>query len=272
MCPSRKPPRTAEKTEHGHIRAVALKFSLVISEVRRSDMTTRLWTRFALAFLVLVASAHTTGAATITYSYAGSCTAGCGEVGLDVGDSVSGFIAFRDSELIPGNPYPDPVSFSFVFGGVQLNDTMDVERGLFDYPPPPFPGLPLPAIVPLDLTSFLAQLNIGGSGAAPVPVLAILPDGRWFGTLDGACGGLNCSFVLTRGTFAEGVGAWSTSTATVPEPTTVTLITTGLMGLASFLRRRRGRSSTGIRLHRAPDNRTTEESPFREESSRCVRS
>jgi hypothetical protein len=117
MCPSRKPPRTAEKTEHGHIRAVALKFSLVISEVRRSDMTTRLWTRFALAFLVLVASAHTTGAATITYSYAGSCTAGCGEVGLDVGDSVSGFIAFRDSELIPGNPYPDPVSFSFVFGG-----------------------------------------------------------------------------------------------------------------------------------------------------------
>jgi PEP-CTERM motif len=225
-----------------------LNFSFLISEVRRSDMTTRLWTRSAFAFLVLMASAHTTGAATITYSYAGRCTAECAEVGLAAGDSVSGFIAFRDSELSPGNPYPDPVSFSFVFGGVQLDDTMDVERGLFDYPPPPFPGLPLPAIVPLDLTAFLAELNIGGSGAAPVPVLAILPDGRWLGTLDGACGGLNCSFVLTRGRFAEGLGAWSTSAATVPEPTTITLFTTGLMGLASFLRRHRGRSTTDVRL------------------------
>jgi PEP-CTERM motif len=189
--------------------------------------------------VMLLASSTVTEAAIITYTYSGTCAADCDEVGLNVGDAVTGAIAFLDSELIPGSPYPDPVAFSFHFGTVLLDASMNVEMGLFQFPLPLFPTPPSPAIVPADLTSFVAQLHIGADGAAPIPVLALAPVGGWLGTQDGSCGGLDCSFVFTRGDFASGDGSWSSAVAPVPEPTTLLMLTTGALGLMA--RHRAGR-------------------------------
>jgi PEP-CTERM motif len=205
--------------------------------------------RSALTMVSLLAVSDVTQAAIITYSYAGTCASDCDEVGLNAGDAVTGSIAFLDSELIPGSPYPHPVAFSFQFGSVLLDDTATVEIGLFDYPLPAFPGIPDPALVPADLTSFVAQLHIGATGASPLAVLAIAPVGDWLGTADGSCGGVDCSFVLTRGEFARGEGEWSSASSSVPEPTTLIMLTTGVLGL---LARHRARSRTTTR-HDATD-------------------
>ena len=173
----------------------------------------------------------------ITYTYAGTCTAACDATNA----TVSGSISFLDTALVPGSPYPVPISFALHFGTVDITDATADSFGLFAFPPPPFPGLPVPAIVPIDLTSFVAELHAGEDPVAPATAadgIIITPSGPWLATPTGNCNDAECHFIFARGDPAQGTGAWSGPGATVPEPATVVLFATGLVGTVCMMRRR----------------------------------
>ena len=192
---------------------------------------------FALVFIVAaIGPAHRESHA-ITYTYAGTCTTNCDASNA----TVSGSISFLDSALVPGNPYPAPTSFALHFGIVDITDATADSFGLFASPPPPFPGVPVPAIVPIDLTSFVAELHAGEDPVAPATDndgIIITPSGPWSSTPSGNCNDPECHFIFIRGEAAQGTGEWSSAAATVPEPATLVLLTTGLIGAVLVMRRR----------------------------------
>ena len=184
--------------------------------------------------LMFIASAVGHESWAITYNYSGTCTTACDEIGLTAGDAVSGSISFLDSELVAGSPYPAPSSFSLHFGSVEITDATADSFGLLAFPPPPFPGLAGPAIVPADLTSFTADLHTGEDPQPPATAadgIIIAPSGPWFATPEGNCNDAECHFLFVRGDFAEGSGAWSSSPVSVPEPATAWLLLLGLFGV-----------------------------------------
>lgn len=199
---------------------------------------------FVLLFIaVAIGSSHRQSQA-ITYTYAGTCTFACDAMNA----TVSGSISFLDAALVPGSPYPAPTSFALHFGAVDITDATADSFGLFAFPPPPFPALPVPALVPTDLTSFEAELHAGEDPVSPATAadgIIIAPSGPWISTPSGNCNDPQCHFIFVRsGDPARGTGAWSGPTATVPEPATVVLLTTGLMGTACLMRgrgRKKGR-------------------------------
>jgi hypothetical protein len=192
---------------------------------------------FVLVFLIGAVGPTQRESHAITYTYAGTCTINCDASNA----TVSGSISFPDSALVPGNPYPAPTSFALHFGIVDITDATADSFGLFAFPPPPFPGLPVPAIVPTDLTSFVAELHAGEDPVAPATAadaIVIAPSGPWSATPTGNCNDPECRFIFVRGFPAEGTGSWSSVAATVPEPTTLILFTTGLIATTLVIRRR----------------------------------
>ena len=179
----------------------------------------------------------------ITYTYTGVCTTECGDVGLVAGNAVSGSITFLDAALVPGSPYPAPSSFLLHFGSVVITDTTADSFGLFAVPLPPFPGLPTPAIVPADLSSFVAELHVGEDPIAPATAadgLLIAPSGEWIGSTAANCNDAECHFLFTRGDPARGTGAWSVGAVAVPMPATLSVLGIAMLGTA-WLARARGR-------------------------------
>ena len=177
----------------------------------------------------------------ITYTYTGVCTTECGDVGLIAGDPVSGSITFLDAALVPGSPYPAPSSFLLHFGSVVISDATADSFGLFAVPLPPFPGLPTPAIVPADLSSFVAELHVGEDPLAPATAadgLIIAPSGEWIGTTNGNCNDAECHFLFTRGDPAQGSGAWSVAAVAVPMPAPLSVLAIAMLGVAWRARRR----------------------------------
>jgi hypothetical protein len=181
----------------------------------------------------------------ITYTYRGVCTTECADVGLAAGDAVSGAISFLDAALVPGSPYPAPSGFSLQFGSVVITDATADSFGLFAVPLPPFPTLPAPAIVPADLTSFVAQLHAGEDPTAPATAadgLLIAPSGQWIGTANGNCNDAECHFLFTRGDPAQGLGAWSVAAIAVPMPATLSVLAIAMLGTAWLARAPRDRA------------------------------
>jgi hypothetical protein len=194
-----------------------------------------------IAIAIAIGASHRESQA-ITYIYAGTCTFACDASNA----TVSGSISFLDSALVPGSVYPAPTSFALHFGIVDITDATVDSFGLFAFPTPPFPGLPTPAIVPTDLTSFVAQLHAGEDPVAPATAadgLIITPSGPWFSTLNGNCNDPQCHFIFVRGFFVEGTGAWSSAAPAIPEPATLILFATGLIGTACLMRRRPGKQA-----------------------------
>ena len=177
----------------------------------------------------------------ITYTFSGECTTACADVGLTAGDAVSGSITFLDAALVPGSPYPAPSSFLLHFGSVVISDATADSFGLFAVPLPPFPGLPTPAIVPADLSTFVAELHVGEDPIAPADAadgLIIAPAGEWIGTTDGNCNDAECHFLFTRGDPARGSGAWSVGAVAVPMPATLSVLAIAMLGVAGLARAR----------------------------------
>ena len=175
----------------------------------------------------------------ITYTYTGVCETQCTDVGLTAGDAVSGSITFLDATLVPGGLYPAPSSFFLQFGSVVITDATADSFGLFAVPLPPFPGLPTPAIVPADISSFVAQLHAGEDPIAPAlgaDGLLIAPSGQWVGTGDGNCNDTECHFLFVRGDPALGTGAWSVASVAVPMPATLCVLAIAVVGTAWLAR------------------------------------
>jgi hypothetical protein len=191
-----------------------------------------------LVIMVVIGVSHGSSRA-LTYTFAGDCDTPCG--------GVSGSLSFADGSLVPGSPYPAPTSFSFSFFGIEITDATALSFGLFEFPEPPFPGVPIAATVPADISFFGADVHTGETpqlSGDPGDALIIFLDGDWIAAVDATCTDAQCTFARARGEFLHGTGAWSTATtdATVPEPSTLFLLTAGLTGLLWVLRRR-GRST-----------------------------
>jgi len=186
---------------------------------------------FVLIVLAAVIGSGDRESQAITYTYSGTCTMHCDASNA----TVSGSISFLDSALVPGSPYPAPTSFALHFGAVDITNATVGSFGLFAFPPPP----PSPAIVPTDITSFVAELHAGENPQPPATGadgIVITPSGPWFSTANGNCTDAQCQVILAFGFFVQGTGAWSGPGATVPEPGTLVLFTTGLIGTAYMLR------------------------------------
>jgi hypothetical protein len=214
-------------------------------------MKTSLTRATFVLLLAVVAIAWSHGPSdAITYTYTGVCTTECAEVGLTAGGAVSGTISFLDAVLVPGSPYPAPSSFSLQFGSVVITEATADSFGLFAVPLPPFPALPTPAIVPADLTSFVAELHVGEDPIAPATAadgLIIAPTGQWIGTADGNCNDAECHFLFTRGDPAQGSGAWSVAAVAVPMPATLSVLVIAMLGTAWLTRANLTKSKRGAR-------------------------
>jgi hypothetical protein len=212
-------------------------------------MRTSLTRATFVLLLAVVAIAWSHGPSdAITYTYTGVCTTECAEVGLTGGGAVSGTISFLDAVLVPGSPYPAPSSFSLQFGSVVITEATADSFGLFAFPLPPFPVLPTPAIVPADLTSFVAELHVGEDPIAPATAadgLIIAPSGQWIGTADGNCNDAECHFLFTRGDPAQGSGAWSVAAVAVPMPATLSVLVIAMLGTAWLTRANLTKSKRG---------------------------
>ena len=146
---------------------------------------------FVLIFVAAVIGPGHGESQAITYTYAGTCTMFCDPPNL----TVSGSISFLDSALVSGSPYPAPTSFALHFGTVDITDATVDSFGLFASPTPPFPALPVPAIVPTDLTSFVADLHAGEDPVPPATgadAIIITASGPWISSPGGNCIGADC--------------------------------------------------------------------------------
>jgi hypothetical protein len=169
--------------------------------------------------------------ASITYTFSGDCLVSCG--------GVSGKISFGDGTLIAGDPYPAPVSFSLDFDGINIDNTTAADFGLFAFPEPAFPGVPTTAVVPSDISTFVADIHTGDQPPGTTgDVIILMADGTWFASGGANCTDTTCTFALSRGPFLQGSGQWSpaSSTGSVPEPATLWLL--AVAGLVLWARQR----------------------------------
>jgi hypothetical protein len=178
-------------------------------------------TVLGLAVLSLLALPATAG---VTFSYSGVCTpTPCPDVGLDVGDPVSGLISFADAAIAPNGSLTsaDVTDFTLDFGTIDI----DFASAFAFY---------LDATLDATATGFTAFNMIVSDAFNDVGGLLFLDTIGWAAGA-GGCVSLDCfDFFLIDGSF--GLGVAITQVAAVPSPSAAFLL---LLPLAMLTARRR---------------------------------
>jgi hypothetical protein len=199
-----------------------------------------------VGLIVIIAIASTLrDSQAITYTYQGTCATDCDQIGLVAGAAVSGSISFLDGSLVPGSVYPLPTSFALNFGSVEITDATAGAFGLVTFLAV-LPPVVVPAVVPADLAVFGAELQTAENPVAPATSgdgVGIYTTGIWAASPFASCDA-DCHLLRTRGTFTEGTGTWLVAAASVPEPTTLSLVATGVVGAIWGKYRRRSGART----------------------------
>lgn len=171
----------------------------------------------------------TPAAADITFSYSGICTpTPCPDVGLDVGDAVSGLITFADAAVVPNGSLTsaDVTDFSLDFGTIDI----DLDSAFAFY---------LEATLDATATGFTVFTMIVSDAFNDIGGLLLLDTIGWAGGA-GGCLSLDCfDFFIIDGSF--GLGAAITQVTDVPSPSAAFVL---LLPLAMLARRGRRRPSS----------------------------
>lgn len=179
-----------------------------------------------LAALALPATAD------VTFSYSGVCTpTPCPDVGLDVGDPVSGLISFADAAVVPNGSLTsaDVTDFALDFGTIDL----DFDLAFTFY---------FEATLDAATTGFITFTLIVSDVFNDVGGLLLLDSIGWAGGA-GGCLSLDCfDFFIIGGSF--GLGAAITQVTDVPSPTAAFVL---LLPLAMLVRRGRRPPSSSLR-------------------------
>jgi hypothetical protein len=167
-----------------------------------------------------------TGQAAITFEYDAACTFQCSNIGLNIGDPVSGFISFNDAAVSPGATLgkADVLGFAFDFGTVDI--TLWTAQA-FD-----FSGVLNGTATAFSLFEIKASEGLSPNGGETIDAL------EWGFSVGpgGNCGDATCSFMAISRPASGGAGTLALQE--VPEPGTLALFGAALAGLALVRRRR----------------------------------
>jgi hypothetical protein len=184
-----------------------------------------------VAALVAVCAVPGVSNAILMFDYSGTCTFGCGTLGLDDGDAVGGFIATGDTGaddlVIAAAEITDYLmafgTLEFAFGTSSVVGALSIDPGTFELIPGlGAEGLRFSSTDGAAGTTGAISISLGFLGDIELEGWLTESPGRFFVRLSGGPG----SYTYTQ----------------VPEPSMLTLFGVGLLALGVTARSRRRRA------------------------------